>query len=166
MTRLLDDKVMLVAGVGPSMGSATALVAARERANVALLARRTETSGRIADAIRAEAGEALAVQCDLADAATVRAAFDAVLAEWGRVDAVFYNAASYDHKNTDLDIDELRLPVCLSVTTCLSRRGSSSRRARPRSPSGHGGQPRLAAACDVRRCQDHRARVGRGSYSR
>jgi len=30
MTRLLDDKVMLVAGVGPSMGSVTALVAARE----------------------------------------------------------------------------------------------------------------------------------------
>ena len=36
----------------------------------------------------------------------MRAAVATVLAEWGRVDAVFYNAASYDHKNTDLDVDE------------------------------------------------------------
>jgi len=88
------------------MGSATAVVAAREGAHVALLARRTETSGRIAEAIRADGGSAIALRCDVADPAAVRAAVDAVLAEWGRVDAVFYNAASYDHKNTDLDIDE------------------------------------------------------------
>jgi NAD(P)-dependent dehydrogenase (short-subunit alcohol dehydrogenase family) len=106
MTRLLDDKVMVVAGVGPSMGSATALVAAREGAKIALLARRSETSARIAEAIRAGRGSAIALQCDVADATAVRAAVDAVLNEWGRVDTVFYNAASYDHKNTDLDIDE------------------------------------------------------------
>jgi NAD(P)-dependent dehydrogenase (short-subunit alcohol dehydrogenase family) len=75
MTRLLDDKVLLVAE-------------------------------QIAASIRADGGSALALQCDLADGAAVRAAVDAVLAEWGRVDAVFYNAASYDHKNTDLDVDE------------------------------------------------------------
>jgi len=102
---LLDDKVMLVAGVGPSIGSATAVVAAREGAHVALIARRSETSGRIADGIGADGGSAIALQCDLADATAVRAAVDTVLAEWGRVDAVFYNAASYDHKNTDLDVD-------------------------------------------------------------
>jgi NAD(P)-dependent dehydrogenase (short-subunit alcohol dehydrogenase family) len=106
MTRLLDDKVMLIAGVGPSMGSATAVVAAREGAKVALLARRAETCGRIADAIRADGGSAIALQCDVADAAAVHEAVHMVLAEWGRVDAVFYNAASYDHKNTDVDVDE------------------------------------------------------------
>jgi NAD(P)-dependent dehydrogenase (short-subunit alcohol dehydrogenase family) len=106
MTPLLDGKVMLIAGVGPSMGSATAVVAAREGAKVALLARRTETSGRIADGIGADGGSAMALQCDVSDAAAVQAAVSAVLAEWGRVDAVFYNAASYDHKNTDLDVDE------------------------------------------------------------
>jgi NAD(P)-dependent dehydrogenase (short-subunit alcohol dehydrogenase family) len=106
MTPLLDGKVMLIAGVGPSMGTATAVVAAREGAKVALLARRTETSGRIADGIGADGGSAMALQCDVSDAAAVQAAVSAVLAEWGRVDAVFYNAASYDHKNTDLDVDE------------------------------------------------------------
>ena len=88
------------------MGAATAMIAAREGANVALVARRTDTSSRIVDAIHADGGSALALQCDLGDGAAVRAAVDAVLAEWGRVDAVFYNAASYDHKNTDLEVDE------------------------------------------------------------
>jgi NAD(P)-dependent dehydrogenase (short-subunit alcohol dehydrogenase family) len=103
---LLDGKVMLVAGVGPSMGSATALVAAREGAQVALLARRAETSNAVADTIRADGGSALARQCDLSDGDAVRAAVDAILAEWGRVDTVFYNAASYDHENIDLDVDD------------------------------------------------------------
>jgi NAD(P)-dependent dehydrogenase (short-subunit alcohol dehydrogenase family) len=103
---LLDAKVMLVAGVGPSIGAAAAMVAAREGASVALVARRTETSGRIANAIRSDGGSALVLQCDLGDRAAVRSAVDTVLGEWGRVDAVFYNAASYDHKNTDLEVDE------------------------------------------------------------
>jgi NAD(P)-dependent dehydrogenase (short-subunit alcohol dehydrogenase family) len=115
MTRLLDDKVMLVAGVGPSIGSATAVVAAREGAKIALLARRTETSGRIAESIRADGGSAIALQCDLTEASAVRGSVDAVLAEWGRVDAVFYNAASYDHKNTSLDVDEAMLQRAMDV---------------------------------------------------
>jgi len=97
---------MLIAGVGPSIGGAVARVAAREGARVAMVARRTDTSGPIADAIRDGGGSALALQCDLADDGAVRTAVDAVLTEWGHVDAVFYNAASYDHKNTGLDVDE------------------------------------------------------------
>ncbi len=112
---ILDDKVMLVAGVGPAMGAATALVAAREGAKVALLARRTEISGTTADTIRAEGGSALALQCDLGDDSAVRAAVDAVVAEWGHVDAVFYNAAYYDHKNTSLDVDEATWQQAMDV---------------------------------------------------
>ena len=112
---ILDDKVMLVAGVGPAMGAATALVATREGAKVALLARRTEISGETADAIRADGGSALALQCDLGDGSTVRAAVDTVVAEWGHVDAVFYNAAYYDHKNTSLDVDEATWQQAMDV---------------------------------------------------
>jgi NAD(P)-dependent dehydrogenase (short-subunit alcohol dehydrogenase family) len=112
---LLDGKVMLIAGVGPSIGGAVARVAAREGASVAMLARRTDTSSRIADAIREGGGSALALRCDLGDDAAVQTAVDAVLAEWRRVDAVFYNAASYDHKNTDLDVDEAQWQRALDV---------------------------------------------------
>ena len=112
---LLDGKVFFVAGVGPIMGSATALVAAREGAKVALVARRKETAGEVADTIRAAGGAAISLQCDLSDDGQVRAAVDTVLAEWGRVDAVFYNAAYYDHKNTDLDVDEAMWESAMSV---------------------------------------------------
>ncbi len=114
-TGILNDKVMLIAGVGPAMGAATAMVAAREGAQVALLARRTEISGAAADAIRADGGTALAWQCDLGNASEVRVTVDAVLAEWGRIDAVFYNAAFYDHKNTDLDVDEASWQQAMDV---------------------------------------------------
>jgi NAD(P)-dependent dehydrogenase (short-subunit alcohol dehydrogenase family) len=55
------------------------------------------------------------LQCDLADESQVRAAVDMVLAEWGRVDAVFYNAAYYDHKNVDLDVDEAMWQKAMDV---------------------------------------------------
>jgi NAD(P)-dependent dehydrogenase (short-subunit alcohol dehydrogenase family) len=112
---LLDGKVMFVAGVGPFMGSATALVAAREGAKVALTARRKETSSDTAETIREMGGAALALQCDLGEDAQVNAAVDAVMAEWGRVDAVFYNAAYYDHKNIDLDVDEATWQKAMDV---------------------------------------------------
>jgi NAD(P)-dependent dehydrogenase (short-subunit alcohol dehydrogenase family) len=103
---IIDGKVLLVAGVGPSMGSATARVAAREGAKVALLARRRETSEATVAEIRDAGGTAIALQCDLSEASTVRAVVESITADWGRVDAVFYNAAYYDHNNVDLDVDD------------------------------------------------------------
>jgi NAD(P)-dependent dehydrogenase (short-subunit alcohol dehydrogenase family) len=103
---LLEDKVFLVAGVGPQMGAATALIAAREGAKVALVARSEEMVGKVAGAIRAAGGSALPLRCDLNVPDDLRAAVDATLAEFGRVDAVFYNAAYYDHKHADLEIDD------------------------------------------------------------
>ena len=103
---LLKGKVLFVAGVGPQMGKATALVAAREGARVVLAARREKTINRVADTIREAGGEALALQCDLAIEDEIISAIDATIAEFGRVDAVFYNAAAYDDAHDALDIDE------------------------------------------------------------
>ena len=114
-TGILDEKVMLIAGVGPSMGSATALVAAREGAKVALMARSRDTSADTVGKIRDAGGTAIALQCDLHDDDAIRGSIDAVTAEWGRVDAVFYNAAYYDHKNTDLDVDEATFERAMQV---------------------------------------------------
>ena len=81
----------------------------------ALAARRTAISGEVADTIRADGGSTLAVQCDLADDTQVRDTVDTVLAKWGHVDAVFYNAAYYDHKNIDLDVDEATWQKAMDV---------------------------------------------------
>ena len=103
---LLEGKVFVVAGVGPLMGSATARVAAREGASVVLAARREEVVKETADVIREAGGSALGLKCDLGVEEDIEALVEATVAEFGRLDAVFYNAALFDQKHDGLDIDE------------------------------------------------------------
>jgi NAD(P)-dependent dehydrogenase (short-subunit alcohol dehydrogenase family) len=105
-TRLdLDGKVLFLAGVGPQMGSATALIAAREGAKVALAARTANVSEEVAAAIRAKGGSAIALQCDLTKEPSLRAAVDATTAALGPIDCVFYNAGFYDNQHSSIEID-------------------------------------------------------------
>ena len=89
---LLQDKVIVVAGVGPGLGRAIALAGAREGADVVLAARTAARLDDVAKEIAELGGRGLAVPTDLADAAAadhlVAAAHDA----FGRIDAVVYNA--------------------------------------------------------------------------
>ncbi|MFL6119922.1 SDR family NAD(P)-dependent oxidoreductase [Actinophytocola sp.] len=85
-----EDRVALVTGGSRGIGRATALLLAREGARVAVTYR---SRAEDAAAVVAEAGDqAMAVPLDLADAASIRAAVDAVLARWGRVDLLVGNA--------------------------------------------------------------------------
>lgn len=102
----LAGKVLFVAGVGPQMGSATALIAAREGARVAVAARNPTLPQEVAEQIRASGGEAIALQCDLTDRDSIRAAVAATLATLGPIDCVFYNAGFYDNEHDSIEIDE------------------------------------------------------------
>ncbi len=104
-TKLLHGKVLFMAGVGPLMGEATARIAAGEGASVALAARSTDTTERLAEEIRGSGGKAIAVQCDLTDDNQLQAALDTTVTEFGTINTVFYNAPFYDHAHTALDID-------------------------------------------------------------
>src|SRR5271166_2994685 len=106
MTDLLEGRVMFVAGVGPSMGSATARIAAREGAKVAVVGDTPSVLEETADSIRAAGGTATAIQCNLANDDDLRAAVETTVAQLGPIDAAFYNAAVYDHAHTSLEIDE------------------------------------------------------------
>ncbi len=97
---------MFVAGVGPSMGSATARIAAREGAKVAVVGDTPSVLEETADSIRAAGGTATAIQCNLANDDDLRAAVETTVAQLGPIDAAFYNAAVYDHAHTSLEIDE------------------------------------------------------------
>lgn len=105
-SNLLTGKVMFIAGVGPQMGRGTALVAAREGARIVLTARRPKYIEPVANAIREHGGEALAVRCDLGNRDELAAAVDTAFQHFGRIDAVFYNAAAYDDRNETVDIDD------------------------------------------------------------
>jgi NAD(P)-dependent dehydrogenase (short-subunit alcohol dehydrogenase family) len=82
--------VCAVVGIGPGNGAALARRFAKEGYAVALLARRTELSDKLA----AELGDARAYPCDVADADSVARAFAAIRSDLGEVDVVAYNAGS------------------------------------------------------------------------
>lgn len=102
----LAGKVLFLAGVGPQMGSATARIAAREGARVALAARGSELSEKIASEIRAAGGDALAVRCDLTCKDSLRAAVVTATEALGPIDRVFYNAGFYDNEHASIEIDD------------------------------------------------------------
>src|ERR1700690_1102867 len=82
--------VCAVVGVGPGNGEAIARRFAADGYAIALMARRTELTAKLA----AELPRAKAYACDVAEAASVEAAFAAMRADLGEVDALIYNAGS------------------------------------------------------------------------
>jgi NAD(P)-dependent dehydrogenase (short-subunit alcohol dehydrogenase family) len=82
--------VCAVVGVGPGNGEAFARRFAADGYAVALMARRTELTAKLA----AELPRAQAYPCDVADAASVASAFAAMRADPGDADALIYNAGS------------------------------------------------------------------------
>ncbi len=89
---ILEDKVVIVTGAGPGMGQAMCRGAAREGARVVVSARSVEAIEAIAADIVAAGGEAIAVPCDVAQAADCHALAQAALAKWGRIDGLVHSA--------------------------------------------------------------------------
>ncbi len=89
---ILKDKVVIVTGAGPGMGQAMCRGAAREGARVVVSARSVEAIEAIAADIVAAGGEAIAVPCDVAQAADCHALAQAALAKWGRIDGLVHSA--------------------------------------------------------------------------
>ncbi len=87
----LSRQVAVITGGGSGIGAATALAMARQGAEVALLDRDLDAAKAAAKKIGATA---LAVECDVTDAASVRAAFDKVVSAFGGVDIVVSNAGA------------------------------------------------------------------------
>jgi NAD(P)-dependent dehydrogenase (short-subunit alcohol dehydrogenase family) len=112
---MLEDKVLFVGGVGPQIGSATALLAAREGAKVALAARTSERTVALANSIQGEGGFAMALRCDLSNDEQIRAAIEGTISEFGNIDAVFYNAGFFDHQHVDLDTDAMIWQATIDV---------------------------------------------------
>jgi NAD(P)-dependent dehydrogenase (short-subunit alcohol dehydrogenase family) len=89
---MLQDKVVVVAGIGPGLGRAIALAGAREGADIVLAARTASRLDEVAKEVAALGRRALAVPADLADAGAASHLADAAREEFGRIDALVYNA--------------------------------------------------------------------------
>jgi NAD(P)-dependent dehydrogenase (short-subunit alcohol dehydrogenase family) len=89
MRMATPSKTAIVTGAGSGIGRAVARALLGEAYNVGLAGRRREP---LEETARAAPERALVVPTDVANAASVRALFDAVQAKFGRVDLVFNNA--------------------------------------------------------------------------
>ena len=87
----LARQVAVITGGGSGIGAATARAMAKEGAEVAVLDRDLEAAKAVAKKI---GGKALAVECDVTQPQSVRAAFDAVVSAFGGVDIVVSNAGA------------------------------------------------------------------------
>ncbi|MFJ2954456.1 SDR family NAD(P)-dependent oxidoreductase [Streptomyces sp. NPDC087270] len=91
---LLAGKVAFVSGAGRGIGAAAARLFAREGARVLLAARTEHQLKAVTEEVRAAGGTAQYVVCDLADAASVRAAVAHAVDLYGRLDVAFNNGAA------------------------------------------------------------------------
>jgi 3-oxoacyl-[acyl-carrier protein] reductase len=90
----LKDKVAIVTGASQGIGRDTALALAEAGAKVAVAARNEEKlAALVKEIVALEAGQALAMKMDVADAEQVKAGFKAVLEKFGRLDILVNNAA-------------------------------------------------------------------------
>ena len=102
----LAGQIAVITGAGGAIGAATAKVFAAAGAEVALL----DLDERAAQANATAIGDtAVAVRCDVTDAASVRAAFAQVVAAFGGVDIAVSNAgAAWQGRIGEVDEDVLR----------------------------------------------------------
>ncbi|WP_278387796.1 SDR family oxidoreductase [Pseudomonas oryzihabitans] len=84
--------IALVTGASQGIGRAVALGLLQDGFRVVLAARRAESLEALAEEARQQGGEALAVPCDVTDAASVEALFARIRDTYGRLDLLFNNA--------------------------------------------------------------------------
>ncbi len=95
---MLKDKVALVTGTSPNIGGGIAEGLAAEGAAIVALDAREENAIDCARYIASIGGRAIGVAGDVTDETSVRAAVDAALAAFGRVDILVNNAATFNKK--------------------------------------------------------------------
>jgi NAD(P)-dependent dehydrogenase (short-subunit alcohol dehydrogenase family) len=107
----LKSKVALVTGAGTGIGKAAALALLADGWKVALIGRRPEPLAEVA-ALAGKPDEVLIHPADVTDPQAVRAAFDAVVQRFGRLDLLFNNAGM---GAPAVPIDELPLETWKAV---------------------------------------------------
>ena len=110
----MNQKVALVAGVGPGTGAALARAFASEGYAVALLSRHADSSEPVAEQIRAQGGTALVMPTDVTDRQSVSGTVTKIHAELGPVTVLAYNASGYG-RGSFLELDPSQISRAFDV---------------------------------------------------
>lgn len=92
MTQVFEGQVAFVTGAASGMGLAATKKFAEAGAAVAVVDVNEAAAKKTAEEIIKNGGKAVAIQCDVADEAQVKAAVEKTVQEFGRLDAAFNNA--------------------------------------------------------------------------
>lgn len=108
---LLEDKVIVLSGVGPGLGRALGEEAAKMGADLVLASRTRKRLEKMAAVVREHGRRALVVPTDITDEDARKALIDAALAEFGRIDALINNAFAIPPMDpiSTLDLEGLRI---------------------------------------------------------
>jgi len=102
----LDDKTALVTGGAGRIGSVDCEILAQEGAEVVVLDVEAEAAENVADDIREDGGDAIAVECDLTEREDVEETVADLRDETGGVDVLVNNAAMVDARDQLKDYDD------------------------------------------------------------
>ena len=107
---LLQDKVIVLSGVGPGLGRAFGEEAAKLGADLVLVSRTERRLEKMAEVVRSHGRRALVVPTDINDEDARQRLVDASLAEFGRVDCLINNAFGIPPMDpiTTIKLDALR----------------------------------------------------------
>ena len=92
MTGMLENKVVVISGVGPALGTTLARRCAEAGADLVLAARTAERLIEVADQVKSLGRRALAVSTDITDDEQVANLVTRSLEEYGKVDVLINNA--------------------------------------------------------------------------
>ena len=110
----LQDQVAIVTGGGSGIGEAIAMRFAQEGAQLVIADRAPLRADRVAAAIGAAGGKAIALTVDVANGESVQSMAAAALAHYGRVDILVNNAA-ISQGDDILTIDEATWDLNLAI---------------------------------------------------
>lgn len=111
----LADKVALVTGAARGIGRGIALRFADEGAHVVVAELDVDTAQVTVGEVEAKGRRALAVECNVTQAASVQAAVERALDEFGRIDILVNNAGTGQRVVETVDLDEAEWDRVLAV---------------------------------------------------
>lgn len=100
-SKILTGTVALVTGASSGIGAATALKLAAAGARVGVAARRVDRLEALMGEIVAKGGEAIAIEMDVADPASVNAGVQKLIGAYASIDILFNNAGLMPVSNVD-----------------------------------------------------------------
>ena len=148
----LEGKVAIITGGNSGVGEATAIKFAKEGAKVVITARREAQLESVAEKIRAEGGEVLAICSDISKVEDAKRVVAETMAKFGKIDVLINNAGVLDNglkaidSFTDDDMNRV-IDINTKGTMCMTREVSVEM-----AKTGYGSIVNVASVAGVMGC--------------